>query len=394
MNPRKASAGVVILGALTTVGVDASILNERPYERIEQVAEYRIEARQIGNRVETTFPWKDQHGIKVVADLGEPSLRERIADKRSKEIITEHVDFGDGGFKVDLILNERPDTNVFCYTIEGAENYDFFYQPPLTEQERAEGAERPPEIEGSYAVYHKTLENNDYKTGKVMHIPRPQVWSLSNVDTKVWADLEYRESKSNNLCITVPQDFLDAAIYPVRVDPTFGYTSVGASTADTRNIITSAEYAAPSNADVSKLTIAVSNQFAANTQKGAIYTSAGASSPLEGSTDAYIRSQTLSTFFDFDFSAPVSLVSGTYLLAVWSDLTFGASLFAYDTLTDNSKQTSLTYTGTFPATIDFTSLTTNRRYSIYATYTEPEPEPIIKSRLYGGTRIKGGVDLR
>lgn len=391
MKSRSATAGIVILGALGTVGVDASILNERPLERIEQVAEYRVEARQIGNKVETTFPWKDQPGIKVVADLGEPSLRERIADKRSKEVITERVDFEEGGFKVDILLNERPDTNVFCYTIEGAENYDFFYQPPLTDEERTDGAERPPEIEGSYAVYHKTLKNNDYKTGKVMHIPRPQVWSMSNEETKVWADLSYNRGW---LCVTVPQDFLDTATYPVRVDPTFGYTSVGASSADTRNFITSAEYSVASGADVSKLTIAVSNQFAANTQKGAIYSSAGALSPLEGSTDAYIRSQTVSTFYDFDFSSTVSLASGTYLLSIWSDLTFGASTFYYDTATVNSKQTSLAYTGTYPATLDFTSVTTNRQYSIYATYTEPEPEPIIKSRTSGGIRIQGGVDLR
>lgn len=218
----------ITFGALGTMlalgGVDASVLNETPIERVEQIASERVEAKQIENRVETTLPWKGEQGLKVIYDMGEPTLAERMKDKRDREVVTEPVAFGDGGFKVDIILNEKPDTNRFCYTIEGAENYDFFYQPPLTEQEIKEGSERPPEIEGSYAVYHKSLKNNEYKTGKVMHIPRPQVWSLSDENTKVWADLSYN---AGELCVTVPQKFIDTATYPVRVDPTFGYTSVG-----------------------------------------------------------------------------------------------------------------------------------------------------------------------
>lgn len=231
MTPLKTLAGIASTTAIVFGGVDASVLNEVPLERVAQVAEYRVEAKQIGNVVETTFPWKDQPGIKVKYDLGEPTPTEKLKDKRDKEVITETVTDFDGGFKVDILLNEKPDTNRFCYQIEGAENYDFFYQPPLTQEEIAEGASRPPEIVGSYAVYHKTLKNHEigrenYATGKVMHIPRPQVWSMSDVDTKVWADMGYEDGQ---LCVTVPQDFLNGADYPVRVDPTFGYTTGGAS---------------------------------------------------------------------------------------------------------------------------------------------------------------------
>lgn len=231
MTPKTIGAGILGTGALIMGGVDASVLNEQEISRVEIIADERVEAKQIGNVIETTLPWKDQAGIKVKYDMGEPTLAERVLDKRKKEVITETVSDFEGGFKVDILLNERPDTNVFCYAIEGAENYDFFYQPPLTPEEIANGDTRPPEIEGSYAVYHKTLANHrtggeNYATGKVMHIPRPQVWSMSDVDTKVWADMDY---SNGNLCVTVPQDFLDTAKYPVRVDPTFGYTSIGGS---------------------------------------------------------------------------------------------------------------------------------------------------------------------
>jgi hypothetical protein len=51
------------------------------------------------------------------------------------------------------------------------------------------------------------------------------------------------------LTITIPQSFLDSAVYPVVVDPTFGYSSVGATFATiTDGIIRlSVTHAAPEN---------------------------------------------------------------------------------------------------------------------------------------------------
>lgn len=269
------------IGSSLILGADASVFTGEPVaDQVVQLKEETVEVKQIENVVEATFPWKDQLGLKVTYDLKEPTLEEQIKDKRNIEVITEQVNTRskeieteiatlearklelstpigeeDGapyydpeyyeivqkvaertselstsdGYKVDLILNEKPDTNKFCYAIEGHENYDFFYQRKLSEiqGELPYILNRPPEIEGSYAVYHKSLKNNGYQTGKVMHIPRPQVWSLSDEATKVWADMSY--DVVEGLCVTVPQEFLDKAEYPVRVDPTFGYTSLGAS---------------------------------------------------------------------------------------------------------------------------------------------------------------------
>lgn len=235
MKPSKAIVSIVSLIASGSLGVDAMVFDDTvliPKQDI--IANERVEVKQVENIVEARAPWKGEPGINIKYDMGEPTFTDRIKDRRKKEAIYETVDFGDGGFKVDILLTEKPDTNRFCYTIEGAENYDFFYQPPLTEQEKAEGSSRPPEIEGSYAVYHKTLKNHvlgqeNYATGKVMHIPRPQVWELGNEEaTKQWADLSY---ENGQLCVTAPQDFLDNADYTngVRIDPTFGYSTCGAT---------------------------------------------------------------------------------------------------------------------------------------------------------------------
>ena len=225
----KGTIASVGIGIATVFGaIEASVFNETPLERVETIKNERVEVKQVGNIVETAMPWKGEPGIKIKVDMGEPTLTERLADKRKMEVVTEVLN---ENFKIDFLLNEKPDTNIFCQTIEGAEQYDWFYQPELTPEEIAEGAERPENVIGSYAVYHKTLANHriggvNYETGKAWHIYRPQVWSLSSSSTKEWADLSFAD---NQLCVTVPQTFLDHAVYPVKVDPTFGYTSAGVS---------------------------------------------------------------------------------------------------------------------------------------------------------------------
>jgi hypothetical protein len=373
MTPKKTLVG---FGAtvMLMAGVDASVLDEKPLERIEQVAGYEIKAKQIENRVETTFPWKDQQGLKVVYDMGEPTLEERIKDKRKKEVITETVTDFDGGFKVDILLDEKPDTNVFCYNIQGAENYDFFYQPPLTAEEIAEGASRPPEIEGSYAVYHKTLKDHqlgkeNYATGKVMHIPRPQVWSMSDVDTKVWADMTYTDNEE--LCVTVPQGFLDKAEYPVRVDPTFGYTTNGgSSSAQAANRVLAYRATSTENGTVTSITARVGDTagFGAANVKAVLTENAGLTIVLNGvGGTASISASAANSNKTMTYSTSPSIVSGTvYLIGIIFSV--GNPSIAYDVGVSGDSRLDTTNNYTTPA--DWGSATDSSfRFTIYATYT-------------------------
>lgn len=374
MDIKRTTAGISALTALTMGTVDATTLKEQPIERLEIIANERIEARQIGNIVETKLPWKGEDGITLKVDLGEPTTKEKLMDKRKREVITETVDFGEGGFKVDILLNERPDTNRFCYEIEGAENYDFFYQPPLTLEEIKEGAKRPENIVGSYAVYHKTLKNHrtggvNYATGKVMHIPRPQVWELNDEEnTKEWAELSYTEGQ---LCVTVSNDWLAKANYPVRVDPTFGYTSVGASSyANTGNRSTVVDtytatagdtivsYSLAGDGNVSPWYSVVAYEFNGTDPTVPIVTGGVPIAPTSSSRQFW-SSSTVSH----------SLVGGTtyVLAAVKTDTTFTARA-AYDTagggnLKIDGRSTILPNPWSTSATIS------SYRTSIYATYT-------------------------
>lgn len=145
-------------------------------------------------------------------------------------VIYELADIGeDGGLEIEIHLKEKPDTNIFDFTLQ-TKGLNFFYQPPLTPEDIADGMSAPENVIGSYAVYHKTGRNNkvggmEYKTGKAFHIYRPEAIDANG--KKTWCELNITDDV---LTVTAPQDFLDTATYPVVIDPTFGYTSVGAFT--------------------------------------------------------------------------------------------------------------------------------------------------------------------
>jgi len=58
----------------------------------------------------------------------------------------------EGGYELEVILNEKPVSNEVKFSIR-TKGLEFFYQPPLTPKEISEGGERPENVVGSYAVY-------------------------------------------------------------------------------------------------------------------------------------------------------------------------------------------------------------------------------------------------
>src|SRR3990167_6265919 len=137
----------------------------------------------------------------------------------------------DGGFEFEWILPSKSSSNVLTATIQ-TKGLNFFYQPQLTQEEINEGSSRPENVVGSYAVYHKTkggmndIAGMEYKAGKAFHIYRQKVTDANGVET--WGELNIDE-QNGLLTVTIDQTWLDNAVYPVIVDPTFGYTSLGGS---------------------------------------------------------------------------------------------------------------------------------------------------------------------
>src|SRR3990167_6455471 len=122
----------------------------------------------------------------------------------------------EGGFELEVVLKSRPASNVLEFTIQ-TKGLNFFYQPPLTQQEIDEGATRPANVDGSYAVYHATkggmndAAGMEYKVGKAFHIYRPKVTDANGSET--WGELNIDE-QNGLLTVTIDQTWLDNAIYP------------------------------------------------------------------------------------------------------------------------------------------------------------------------------------
>jgi len=122
-------------------------------------------------------------------------------------------------------------------------NLEFYYQPPLNEElnisdfgfvneTHAFGDSnfyRPLNVVGSYAAY-MPKQGNNFTTGKLFHLYRPLLIDAEN--NTCWVSLNITES---TLTVSLNQTWLAQAVYPVVLDPSFGYDTVGASTGSAIN---------------------------------------------------------------------------------------------------------------------------------------------------------------
>lgn len=138
-------------------------------------------------------------------------------------------DLPEGGFEYEVILKEKPKTNIISYDVN-TNGLNFWYQGELPQELLDNGDYRPDEIIDSYAIYLTEsrityTEKNKYAVGKVGHIYRSKIID-ANGDW-VWGKFNKDLNETGILTITIPQEFLNNAIYPIIVDPTFGYMGNG-----------------------------------------------------------------------------------------------------------------------------------------------------------------------
>jgi len=184
--------------------------------------------------------WGDETYIKVWSEEKGDKTATQVGDKvvwhntdKSKEynfypLTPEEAGTENGGFEYEIILNKKPKTNIITLKIE-TKGLEFYYQPPINEPDGL-GYAYERDI-GSYAVYYKKKMNivlskkdgEKYKTGKAFQIPKPQMEDANG--WKVWGDLHI---ENGILTVTIPQDFLDKAEYPIKhaTGLTFGNTSL------------------------------------------------------------------------------------------------------------------------------------------------------------------------
>ena len=222
---------------------------------LDAVDENAIQA-EVGNKNSDSFEpsltlrkWSDEVNFKVKYKHSEKEKDQKvdIEDKKIKwkgektevhyyemkkgELLHDKVLEHDV-FEVEVILLEKPDTNIVEFDIE-TKGLAFYYQPELTQEEKDEGAFRPENVIGSYAVYHESKQGDysqmglkNYRAGIAFHIYRPKI--IDSAGIEIWGELNITD---NLLTVTIPQEFLDNAVYPVRhaAGLTFGYETLGSS---------------------------------------------------------------------------------------------------------------------------------------------------------------------
>lgn len=405
MKYKKTTAG--ILGGLTLFGGGTVVDNQiNPYTDKDTHYELSVKSDIPQNdRVEiakdkpsvTLSRWNDEERVTI-----EPKFRGAgKISKANRSLFSKKMEFTKGAitafvepkteteFDIDFTLEGKPTYNVFEYTIIGAENMDFFYQPALTQKEIDEGSVRPDNVIGSYAVYSKTKANHctncigvtreiiqadgtstttqiiatNYATGKLLHIYRPE--AIDADGNRVWAVLDY---KNGVLSVTVPQEFLDNAVYPVRVDPTFGYTSVGSTegalSAGTAQFNGSNASVSTEAGTVSKLTFYGYRPGAAPDVKGVISQTSDHIIISNGVANSVSVANAVGQWWDTSFGTPPSITAQNYHLSM---VTNGTLIVFYDSSSDAGwRDTTNSYT---TPTNPTDGALTAWNLSIYATYT-------------------------
>jgi hypothetical protein len=308
-------------------------------------------------------------------------------------------DHPDGAFQFDILLTAKPKTNRFTWAVTS--DLDWFVQPPLTQADidgnaildaqgnphwydtngieitstQAAAMMQPDVAIHSVAIYHKTLRDNrvplggyNHKTGKVCHLDRP--WITDNGGHSTWGDWEY-DAVTSTLTLVMPETFWQTAVYPVLIDPTFGYASIGVNNESTANWMCGYRYTGAVGTLTKYTAYLQANRYC--TTQTILYNQSNMT--LVAGTKASGPQGNTTGWFD---SSPA--ISGTisaidYVMTLWGDVGRGSDqdLLRYDVDTGHpnySYRMSRDYQGSngaWPTT--WTGYTTNNhKYSIYGTY--------------------------
>lgn len=307
-----------------------------------------------------------------------------------------------GGFEYDIVLLSKPTTNKFVMKYRDSGNLRFLFQAPYSEinlsgEDIAAGVVTRDDTGGwdkdgnkvvnvpdwahkSYAVYqegHNPLYKNStdaekYAGGKLLHIHRPKI--IDDRGKWVWGDIDI-DTVNKTMTVTAPQSFLDTAKYPVRVDPTFGYTTLGSGSIGLIGFLVGRKASPGETGTASTLHVGLNADWGSGDRvKMALYENSTGdlvSPQCTERTDGH--SSTAFEIFNFTASGP-SLTNQDYIIAAWA----GESCqIQRDTgSSGDSRWISYPY-GTWPDPGSFSD--TSYLYSTYCTYTTGAGVPTITS---------------
>jgi len=281
----------------------------------------------------------------------------------------------ENGIEWEIVLNAVPVVNSFSLNVNGA-GLEWYYHPSLTVEYTEPGwtvndthaydplgelvAHRPIDIVGSYAVYSSEA--------KFMHVYRPRVVDSGGSET--WGKLSYSE---NVLTVTVDREWLKKAVYPVYIDPTFGYKTQGGSfwnVPDDQIKFTRYTYAGGDQYAYSITAYLGSDET--DTIQCAIYDN---SLNLVNLTETWVK--TGDGWHTFEFPIPFAIANGNYHLAVWSNSPDTHPAIAYDAGQDGFYDTTSSWQA-WPDPLTKSITSADHKLSMYVLYGHAPAAPVNK----------------
>lgn len=358
------------------------VLKDRPEVRLQKwngevdlgVSYKNVEGKAEKSLFEDKVIWKDENNTK------EEVHAYPLEAKAGME---------NGGFEIEVVLNEKPATNKFDFKIDGAEDLDFFYQPDMRNNPKVHQADN---VIGSYAVYHKTKKNYteggvNYGTGKAYHIYRPK--AIDATGKEQWAELHY--DGKGVLSVTVPQEFLDTAVYPLIVDPTFGYTTCGGtstgSSSGNTNYLEMTENSPAGTNTLTNISICYTPVNGAQTVQFGFYSDSGSDAPvnrLAYDSVPWAFGATSKQFYTNPVAFNYTLSPNTKYWAAEKHETGTDNEFWFDQ-TGGTVDLYYEVGVTLPATVGSPTKESDIRSSVYATYSSA-----VTDSSNANVNIRGG----
>ena len=284
------------------------------------------------------------------------------------------------------------------YQVENWEEYNWYYQPPLTNIE-PDGSSwegwidhpvlghihkntQSAESNGSWCIYHKTKANNQYKIGKMGVIYRPKfidadgkwVWGLGLFDNGVFSEL-------------VSEDFVLSAKLPVKSNATYGNTSnptgAEASKDDRYCTVYNVAGTMPENGTITKLHIWLRWELTDNIRIN-YYGNDGNKCSASDVQGTYGNADNV--YHDYSYNISGDSENSGDKLAVGFRVDGGSPNVMYDTTTGtNNKWQCNTWHSPWTEALESPKPTANaeaRQYGVYMEYTPTGgaagPSPTLK----------------
>lgn len=381
--------------AIIDIGDDAE-LKFKPIFNFKRTDKYFFKATPQGdfdlNDPSHEMDLTEIRKIKITDDTGDIAVH--CYEKEPGELADK------GKFEFSIVLNKKPVQGVdptfdIVFDIVFAKDMEFWKQIPYNEriisgEDTALGVVKrdarfgydsednvicsmPEAAVNSYAV----MAPGKYKSyDKLFHIPAPE--AVDALDSKQWCDLDINPVVKT-MTIKVPWTYLNSATYPVEIDPTFGYTTLGSGSTSLNGIIIGSKDSPSNELDVESLWVGLNSDWdSGENVKMALYWDDGTNGHLQTPQSVELSTGHGTTqFVEFAVASPGSVRARStrdYLIAAWGDSATGIQRDY------NGSNVSRWYNSLYGSSWPDNIILSNSVYD-YSTYAEG---PIATTNLHWG----------